>query len=39
MNPEWAYIFTERLAIMCGDGVPTDEQIALAKREADEYDK
>lgn len=37
INPEWVYIFTERLAIMCGDGVPTDEQFELAKKEAHDY--
>ena len=36
---EWNYIFQERIGIMCGDGEPTDEQKAIARKEADEHIK
>lgn len=33
---EWKYRFTERLGILCGTNEPTDEEKAIAIREADE---
>lgn len=31
MTPDELYIYTERLAILCADGVPTEAMIELAK--------
>lgn len=31
---EYNYLYEERLGIMCGEGRPTCEQIAIAKQEA-----
>ena len=35
-SPEWQYRYEERLAILCGNGQPTPQQVDLAIREADE---
>ena len=32
-SPEWQAEYDERLGLLCGDGVPTREQEALARRE------
>lgn len=37
IEAERRYRIEERLGIMCGDGVPTDEQLEIAVREADEW--
>jgi hypothetical protein len=34
---EWNYLKAERLGILCGAGVPTDEQIRIATKEADQW--
>ena len=36
LNREWKYRYMERIAILCGSGEPTVEQIQLAAKEADE---
>ena len=35
-SPEWQAEYDERLGLLCGDGVPTREQEALARQQADE---
>ena len=35
-TPEWQAEYEERLGILCGDGVPTRDQEALAKQQADD---
>jgi hypothetical protein len=37
IEQERRYRIEERLGIMCGTNVPTDEQLAIAIREADEW--
>lgn len=37
MKKEHAYRLEERIAILCGANQPTDEQIALATKEADDW--
>ena len=37
IETERRYRMEERLGIMCGTDVPTDEQLAIAIREADEW--
>lgn len=37
IEEERRYRIEERLGIMCGDGVPTDEQLAIAIKEGDEW--
>jgi hypothetical protein len=37
IEAERRYRIEERLGIMCGDGVPTDEQLAIAIQEADDW--
>ena len=32
---EWLYRYTERIALLCEDNTPIDEQIQIARREAD----
>jgi hypothetical protein len=34
---EYRYRYDERLGILCGKDEPTDEQIKIAKSEADEW--
>ena len=36
LEMEFFYRYTERLGIMCGTAEPTEEQKAIAKKEADE---
>lgn len=36
LQNEWDYRYTERIGIMCGTEEPTEEQKAIAKKEADE---
>ena len=35
-TPEWQAEYDERLALLCGDGVPTREQEAMARLMADD---
>lgn len=37
IEEERRYRIEERLGIMCGEGIPTDEQLEVAVREADEW--
>ncbi len=37
IEDERRYRIEERLGIMCGSDVPTDEQLAIAIKEADEW--
>lgn len=37
LEAERRYVIEERLGILCGDGVPTDEQLELAVCEGDEW--
>jgi hypothetical protein len=39
IEAERRYRIEERLGIMCGSDVPTDEQLEIAVREADEWVK
>lgn len=36
-DPNWLYVYEERLAILCGAARPTLEQMEIAATEADEY--
>lgn len=33
---EWRYRYWERIGMLCGSGEPTEEQKAIARKEADQ---
>ena len=35
-DPEWLYRYTERIGLLAGDEEPTESEMAMARRDADE---
>jgi hypothetical protein len=38
-SEDWKYVYRERLGMLCGDDIPTREQVEIARRTADLYMK